>query len=258
MSSSYKTIKLKNKQHIAWIILDRADKLNAINSVMLQELSNALDMIEKDENTRCVIFVSNGEKAFSAGADLTELCSLTPETAAQFSIKGQQVFTKIEACSKPVIAAIKGYALGGGLELALACDFRIASDNAELGCPEIKLGLVPAWGATQRLPAVVGVSNAKQLIMTGDTIQANEALKIGLVDKVVPSNELEADVEGLAQKLVKHSPVALKYAKLAVNSVAQSLFDCGLKKETEDFALLFSEKETKERIEAFVSQRNKK
>ena len=258
MSKAYGTIKLKKKQHIAWIILDRPDKLNAINAVMLEELSEAIDNIEEDAKVRCVVIEGEGEKAFSAGADLAELKKLTSETATEFSVKGQQVFCKLEGLSKPVIAAIGGYALGGGLELALACDFRIASDRAELGCPEIKLGLIPAWGGTERLPLAVGLSNAKRLIMLGDRVQADEAYKMGLVDKVVPSKELEAEVEVLAQRLCECARGALKYTKCAVNSGTQRSLDSGLKNESEFFALLFSVKETRKKIEDFGSQRNKK
>jgi enoyl-CoA hydratase/carnithine racemase len=258
MSKFYTTIKLEKKQHTALIILDRPDKLNAINSVMLQELSEAIDNLEEDANVRCVVIAGEGEKAFSAGADLTELQKLTPKTAAEFSVKGQQVFSKLEMLSKPVVAAINGYALGGGLELALACDCRIASYRSELGCPEINLGLIPAWGGTQRLPLTVGRSNAKRLIMLGDKIQAEEAYKMGLVDKVVPSKELETEAETLAQRLCECPQAALKYTKCAVNSVAKASFDSGLKKENEFFAVLFSLKETRKKIKDFGSQRNKK
>jgi len=251
MSSSYITIKLEKKRHIAWIFLDRPDKLNAINPIMLQELSEAIDNVEEDTSIRCAIISSTGEKSFSTGADLTELQKLTPETATEFSSKGQHVFSKLEKLSKPVVAAIIGYALGGGLELALACDFRIASYHAQLGCPEIELGLIPAWGATQRLPRTVGLSNAKWMIMLGDKIQAEKAHKIGLVDKVVPPNEVETEAEVLAQRLCEFSPAALKYAKCAIES------GDGMKKETKFFSLLFSLKNAKKKIENFGSQRNK-
>ena len=257
MSKGYRTIKLNQKQHIAWITLDRPDKHNAINEIMLEELSEAIDILEEDANVRCVVIAGDGERAFSAGADLMELRKLTPETAKEFSVKGQQVFSKLEGLSKPVVAAIVGYALGGGLELALACDFRVAADNAELGCPEIKLGFIPAWGGTQRLPLIVGVTEAKRLIMLGERVQADEACKMGLVDKVVPLKELEAEAEALAQRLCELPPAALKYAKLAVNSVTTVSHD-GLKKETEAFVKLFSLKETKDKIGNFGSQRNKK
>lgn len=258
MSNRYRTIKFKKKQHIAWIILSRPDKLNAINAVMLKELSEALDTIEKDTNVRCVIITGEGEKAFSAGADIKELQKLTHKTAAELSRKGQQVFSQVETLSKPVVAAINGYALGGGLALALACDFRIASIDAELGSPEIKLGIIPAWGGTQRLAKIVGVAEAKRLIMLGDRVKAEETLKMGLVNKVVPPNKLEAEAEALAQRLCEYPPAALKYAKHAINSGTQASFEYGLKKETEFFAQLFLTKETKEKIEAFWSRETKK
>ena len=257
MSQGYRTIKLNQKQHTAWIILDRPDKLNAINEIMLEELAEAIDILEEDANVRCVVIAGDGERAFSAGADLTELRKLTPETAKEFSVKGQQVFSKLEGLSKPVVAAIVGYALGGGLELALACDFRVAADNAELGCPEIKLGFIPAWGGTQRLPLIVGISEAKRLMMFGEKVQANEACKMGLVDKVVLLKELEAEAEALAQRLFELPPAALKHVKLAVNSVTKVSPD-GLKKETDAFVRLFSLKETRDKIGDFGSQRNKK
>jgi len=258
VSRPYETIKTKKEQTTTWITLNRPHKLNTINATMLQELSEALDTIEKDTNVRCVIIMGKGEKAFSAGADITELQKLTQETAAEFSIKGQQVFSQVEALSKPVVAAINGYALGGGLELALACDFRLASIDAELGSPEIKLGMIPAWGGPQRLAWTVGVAEAKRLIMLGDRVQAEEALKMGLVDKVVPQNKLKTEAEALAQRLCECPPKALKYARHAINSGTQGSLESGLKKETEFFTLLFSTKDTKERIDAFGSQRNKK
>jgi enoyl-CoA hydratase/carnithine racemase len=257
MPQGYRTIKLNQKQHTAWIILDRPDKLNAINAIMLEELSEAIDTIEKDVNIRCVIIRGEGERAFSSGADLTELRKLTPENAKEYSVKGQQLFFKLEKISKPVVAEIGGYALGGGFELALACDFRVAADNAELGFPEIKLGFIPAWGGTQRLPLIVGVAEAKRLIMLGDRVHADEAYKKGLVDKVVHLKQLDAEVKALAQRFCDCSAVALKYAKLTVNSVTKVSLD-GLKKETEAFVQLLSKKETIDKIGAFGSQRNKK
>ena len=257
MPKEYRTIKFSQKRQTAWIILDRPDKHNAINNLMLQELSEAIDRLEEDANIRCIVISGEGELAFSAGADLAELRKLTPEDAAVFSVKGQQVFSKLERQAKPVVAAIRGYALGGGLELALACDFRLAADNVELGCPEIKLGFIPAWGGTQRLPLTVGQSNAKRLVMTGDKIQSDEAYKMGLVDKVFPLKELEAETEKLANKLSAYPSVALKHTKFTVNSVTKVSSE-GLKRETAAFVQLFSSKDIRDKMDTFVSQRNKK
>lgn len=247
ISNCYKTIIIKKKQNVAWLFLNRPKKFNAINTILLKELSEATDILEREANVGCIIIKGFGGKAFSSGADLTELLELTQETAAKFSVMGQQVFSKLEKISKPVIAAIGGYALGGGLELALACDFRIAADNAELGCPETKMGLIPAWGGTQRLPFVVGLSNAKSLIMFGDRVKANEALEMGLVDRVVPMKDFEAEVEKLALRLVESSVVTLKRVKNAVNSVTK-VSSGGLKMETEFFVRLLSLDETKRKL----------
>jgi enoyl-CoA hydratase/carnithine racemase len=247
MTRCYRTIRLGQKKHTTWITLNRPDKLNAINTTMLQELSEAIDCLEKDQNVRYVVINGQGDRAFSAGADITELMKLTSDNAAKFSVKGQKVFSKLEAMSKPVIASISGYTLGGGLELALACDFRIAADNVKLGCPEITLGFIPAWGGTQRLPLIVGSSKAKQLIMFGIKIHANEAYKMGLVDKVVPLKNLEAETEAFVYKLIEYMPSAVKNAKQAVNFVNR-VDNKGLKKETRAFVRQFSSKQTREKI----------
>jgi len=258
VSKAYKTIKQQKNQQISWITLDRPNKLNAINNLMLDELSEAIYNAEKDPDVKCVIITVAGERAFSAGADIKELQKLTSETAKAFSVKGQQVFSKLEESSKPVIAAIGGYTLGGGLELALACDFRIAADCSMFGCPEAKLGFIPGWGATQRLPPVVGLSNAKRLIMAGDMIPADEAYRIGLIDKVVSYEDLEAETEALAQKLCEYPAEALKQAKQVLNPVGKADLDSGFKRETEAFGLLFSLKDMRKRMASFGSQRNKK
>ncbi len=257
MPQCYKTIKLSQKKCTTWITLNRPDKHNAINAKMLKELTEAIDSLEKNQNVKCIVINGEGNCAFSAGADITELMELTSENAAKFSVKGQKVLSKLEAMSKPVIAAISGYTLGGGLELALACDFRIAADNVKLGCPEITLGFIPAWGGTQRLPLIVGSSEAKRLIMFGIQIHAEEAYRMGLVDKVVPLKNLKAKTEAFVNKLEEYMPSALKNAKLAVNFV-KKVSNKGLKKETLAFVQQFSSKQTREKIEQFWSQRNKK
>ncbi len=254
MSTNYTTIQYKQEQQIAWILLNRPEKLNAITPVMLDELSDALDRIEADQNIKAVIITGKSERSFSTGADLNELLKLTPETATEFSRKGQQVFSKIETLSKPVIAGINGYALGGGLELALACDFRIVASFSVMGFPEIKRGILPAWGGTQRLPLTVGLANAKRIIMLGTGISAKDALAMGLANKIVPDNKVRIEAEDLALKLIEYPTTAQKYVKQAMATDSQTAFEAGLQKETEFFAKLFSEKETKQRIEAFLAR----
>ena len=255
MSKPYETVKVEREKNIVWIILNRPHRLNAFNDVLMDELSEVLDTVETDASVRCVIITGEGDRAFSAGADITTFPKVTPVLAAEFSRKGQKVFSKIEELSKPVIAAINGYALGGGLELALTCDFRIASEHAEFGNPEINLGIIPGWGGTQRLVRIVGLRNAKRLVMLGDRIKADEALKIGLVDKVVPFEKLKDEARTLAQRLCEGPPIAMKYAKHALNFGSQVPLDFGLRIEAGLMALLFSTQDLKRGIEAFMSRR---
>lgn len=254
MSKPYETIKVEREDRTAWIILNRPHRLNALNDVMMEELLDALTMIENDPGVRCVVITGEGDRAFSAGADITAFPKATPVMAEEFSRKGQKVFSTIEELSKPVIAAINGYALGGGLELALACDFRIASEHAELGSPEINLGIIPGWGGTQKLVRIVGLRNAKRLVMLGERLKAEEAYQIGLVDKVVPFEKLRDEVKSLAQKLSNGPPVALRYAKYALNFGSQVPLEVGLRLESALMALLFSTNDVKRGIEAFMSK----
>ena len=248
-------IKLNREAGISWIILNRPKKLNAINIIMLEGLSEAIDFLEQENEVRCIIVKGQGDKAFSSGADLKQLKRLNKKTATEFSVKGKKVFSKFEEISKPVIAAINGYALGGGLELALACDIRIASDTAKLGFPEIKLGFIPAWGGTQRLPLIVGTPKAKHLIMFGDLITAIEASKIGLVDNVVSVNKLETEAEKLAKRIALQPLSGLKGVKQTVNySLKNSLG--GLEKETKVFVSLISIEETKKKLRDFDFRKN--
>jgi len=255
MSKPYETIKIEREENIVWIVLNRPHRLNAFNDILVEELSEALDTVENDPSVRCVIITGEGDRAFSAGADITAFPKVTPVKAQEFSRRGQKVFSKIEEMSKPVIAAINGYALGGGLELALACDFRIASEHAELGTPEINLGIIPGWGGTQRLVRTVGLRNARRIVMFGERIKADEALKIGLVDKVVPFEKLREEAKALAKRLAEGPPIALKYAKHALNFGSQVPLDVGLRLEATLMALLFSTQDVKRGIEAFMSKR---
>jgi enoyl-CoA hydratase/3-hydroxyacyl-CoA dehydrogenase len=255
LSKAYETIKVEREQSMLWIILNRPHRLNAFNDVLLEELSDVLDTAEKDPSVRCVVIIGEGDRAFSAGADLTMFPKVTPVKAEEFSRAGQKLFGKIEEMSKPVIAAINGFALGGGLELALTCDFRVAAEHAELGNPEILRGVIPAWGGTQRLARIVGLAKAKEMIMMGNTLKAEEALKIGLVHKVVHYEKLREEVKGLAAKLCEGPPIALKYAKYALNFGTQVPLDAGLRLESGLTGLTFSTEDLKEGVEAFMSRR---
>ncbi|MBX5328465.1 MAG: enoyl-CoA hydratase-related protein [Candidatus Bathyarchaeota archaeon] len=255
MSKAYETVKIEREQSVLWIILNRPHRLNAFNDVLLEELADALDTAEKDPSIRCLVVTGEGDRAFSAGADVTMFPKATPAKAEEFSRFGQKVFGKIEEMSKPVIAAINGFALGGGLELALACDFRIAAEHAELGSPEILLGLIPGWGGTQRLVRIVGLAKAKEMIMLGVRLKADEALKAGLVHKIVHYEKLKDEVRAIVQKLAEGPPVAMKYAKHALNFGTQVPLDVGLRLESGLMGLSFSTEDLKEGVEAFMSRR---
>jgi len=255
MSKAYDTIKTEREPNILWIILNRPQRMNAFNNVLMEELSDILDTAEKDPTVRCIIITGDGDTAFSAGADVTAFPRSTPVSAEEFSRAGQKMFSKVEEMPKPVIAAINGFALGGGLELALACDFRIAAEHAELGSPEIILGLIPGWGGTQRLVRIVGLPTAKEMVMLGTRIKAEEALKKGLVNRVVHYDKLRDEARGLAMKLSAGPPLALKYAKHAMNFGTQVPLDAGLRLEASLMALTFSTEDIKEGLEAFMSRR---
>ncbi|HVP93110.1 MAG TPA: enoyl-CoA hydratase-related protein [Acidobacteriota bacterium] len=255
MSKAYETVKVEREQSILWVILNRAHRLNAFNDVLMEELADVLDTAERDASVRCLIITGDGDRAFSAGADVTMFPKATPTKAEEFSRSGQKVFSKIEEMSKPVVAAINGFALGGGLELALACDFRIAAEHAELGSPEIALGLIPGWGGTQRLVRIVGLAKAKELVMLGIRLKADEALKAGLVNKVVNYEKLKDEARELAKKLADGPPLAMKYAKQAVNFGTQVPLEVGLRLEAGLMGLTFSTDDLKEGLEAFMARR---
>jgi enoyl-CoA hydratase / 3-hydroxyacyl-CoA dehydrogenase len=253
LSKAYETVKVKRENALLWIILNRVHKLNAINEVLMKDLSGALDTAEKDSSVRCVVITGEDDRAFSTGADVTVFAKMTPVQAEEFSRTGQKLFGKIEEIPKPVIASINGFALGGGLELALACDFRVAAENAELGSSEIALGLIPGWGGTQRLMRIVGLAKAKEMILLGSKINAEEALKIGLVNKVVRIDKLQDEVRALAKLLSEGPPVAMKYAKYALNFGTQLPLDAGLRLESSLLGLTFSTEDFKEGLQAFIS-----
>jgi enoyl-CoA hydratase/3-hydroxyacyl-CoA dehydrogenase len=251
------TIVLKIEKPIAWITLNRPSKLNSITPKMLEELSRALDELEEDDRVRAII-VKGAGRAFSAGADITSFTAASPIEVLRFSRKFQEVTMKMQGLAKPVIVAIHGYALGGGLELAMSGDIRIASEDAMLGQPEINLGFIPGAGGTQRLPRIVGVSKAKELIMTGDMIPAKEAERIGLVNKVVPADRLDSEARSLALKLADKPPIALAYAKYAIDNGIETTLEKGLLLEATLFSLLFTTEDVMEGVTAFIEKRKPK
>ena len=255
MSKAYETLKVEREENVLWIILNRPHRLNTFNEVLVEELGDMLNTAENDPSVKCVVITGDGDRAFSAGADVSMFQKATPVQAEEFSRGGQKTFGKIEEMSKPVIAAINGYALGGGLELALACDLRIAAEHAELGSTEINLGLIPGWGGTQRLVRIVGLAKAKEMLLMGNRLKADEALRIGLVHKVVHFEKLRDEARSIAKKLAEGPPIAMKYAKHAANFGAQVPLEVGLRLEAALMALAFSTEDIKEGVEALFSKR---
>jgi|SRR5208283_2639158 len=251
----YESLIVKKEEGIGWITLNRPHRLNTLTSDMVNEMHSVLDDFEVDKEVKCIVITGAGDKAFSAGADVTAFQGLTPATAVEASAKGQALYSRLEKIGKPVIASLNGYALGGGLEMAIACDFRVASENAEMGQTESNLGLIPGWGGTQRLVRMIGLPKAKELIMLGNRITAEEAAKIGLVTKVVPKAKLQEETVALARKLADGPPIALRLAKETINFGTQVPLDIGLKLEAEAFGIALSTKDVMEGISAFMSKR---
>ncbi|MEM2029925.1 MAG: 3-hydroxyacyl-CoA dehydrogenase NAD-binding domain-containing protein [Archaeoglobaceae archaeon] len=250
----YKNIEVQKEGYIAKLILNRPQKLNAMDFATLEEISNALKELEKDEEVRVLIITGAGDKAFSAGFDLQTATELTPAKAVEISMKGNEVFSQLERFPKPTIAAINGYAFGGGCELALACDFRIMKRGAKIGLTELSLALIPGWGGTQRLPKIVGVAKAKEMIMLAKRIDADEAEKIGLA-KAVDPDKFESEVMSLAKQLSEMPPISLKAAKFAINFGYELPTDVGKVIEVLAFGLATSTQDVIEGISAFFQRR---
>lgn len=256
---NFETLKLEEKAPgIALLTISRPESLNALNSKVLTDLENALEWAtsQKLSDLRALIITGAGEKAFVAGADIKELSDLSNKTGQDFAHRGQGVFRKIENLKVPVVAAVNGFALGGGCELSLACDFIYASENAKFGLPEVTLGLIPGFGGTVRLAKVIGLSRARELTYTGDMIDANEAYRIGLVNKVVPQTELlDTVVKTLTRMTQKVSPLAVAHSKKTVLPAFDLNIDEAMALEAKNFATLFGSHDTTEGTKAFVEKR---
>ena len=245
---NYENLLIAIENKIALVTLHRPAKLNALNKATLAELHSAFSELETNDAVQAIILTGSGEKAFVAGADIAEFADFSAAEGHQ------KVFDRIENLKKPVIAAVNGFALGGGLELAMACHFRVASDNAKMGLPEVTLGLIPGYGGTQRLPQLVGKGRAMEMILTAAMITAEEAMQYGLVNHVVPQNELIVFCQGLAQKIIQNAPVALSEAIQAVNASFDKTKN-GYEAEINAFGRLFGTADFKEGTTAFLEKR---
>ncbi len=252
---TYENIIFKTDDGIATIVFNRPEALNALNDDLLKEFSLALDDISKNEDIRVLILTGAGEKAFVAGADITELSTFNSLQAKVFAQKGQKTINKLQELAIPVIAAVNGFALGGGSEVALACDFIYASENAVFGLPEITLGIMPGFGGTQRLPRLIGKNMAKEMIFTGKMIKADEAYQIGLANKVCPAKSLMDEVLKTAKTIALKGKVSLRGAKQAVNTGMNSDLVTGCNNEIDAFALCFASEDAKEGTSAFLEKR---
>jgi enoyl-CoA hydratase len=252
---AYENIMYGVNEGIATITFNRPKSLNALNGALLAEFSRALDEIAADEDIRVLILTGAGDKSFVAGADITELATFDSLKAKAFARKGHDIINKLQALPIAVIAAVNGFALGGGTEIAIACDFIYASENAKFGQPEINLGVVPGFGGTQRLPRLIGTNMAKELIFTGKMISAEEALKLGLVNKVVPQENLMEEVMKTADIIASKGKVSLREAKQAVNRGMNVELAQGCSIEIDAFALCYASPDSKEGTSAFIEKR---
>ncbi|MCY3413026.1 MAG: enoyl-CoA hydratase/isomerase family protein [Candidatus Heimdallarchaeota archaeon] len=249
---------LSDSENIAQITLNRPEALNTFSADLMEGVMAALDKAEADKDVRVVIITGSGEKAFSAGADVKSMTTSTPEEMGKFILRGQEVFRRIESFAKPTIAALNGLTLGGGLEIAMACDIRIAHEEVKVGAPEVKLGLIPAWGGTQRLGYLVGMSKAREMVLTGGMYSAKEAEAMGLISKIVPKDELAATAGFMATQIADNAPLALDAAKKAMNaSRTMSILD-GNNYEAQLFADLAKSKDLEEGVTALLAKRKPK
>jgi enoyl-CoA hydratase len=252
---NFENILFEKKGAIAYVTINRPKVLNALNMATMEELRAAFTAIRDDREIRVVLMTGSGEKAFIAGADIGELAKNDAVSAKEYTHRGQSVLDLIENLGKPVIACINGFALGGGCEIAMACTMRLASENARLGQPEVKLGIIPGYGGTQRLPRLVGKGIAMQLVLAGEMISAQEAHRIGLVNEVTTAAELIPRAEAIAQKIIANSPLAVQYAMEAVNKGMEMTLAEGLYLEAVLFAVACASEDKKEGTSAFLEKR---
>jgi enoyl-CoA hydratase/carnithine racemase len=255
MAAQFENLLYEVRDAIARITFNRPNVLNALNRKTMGELGEALDAARNDSSVRVVILTGAGEKAFIAGADINELAQRTPVDGKESSLYGQEIIHRLETLGKPSIAAINGFALGGGCEVALACTMRIASRNAKLGQPEVKLGILPGYGGSQRLPRLCGKGVAHELILTGEMIAAEEALRIGLVNRVTEPADLLPAAEGIAKKIIANAPLAVKYAMEAVEHGMEMPQEEGLFLEATLFGLCCATEDMREGTRAFLEKR---
>jgi enoyl-CoA hydratase len=248
-------VKLEKKTQIAYVTIDRPKVLNALNMATMEELGEVFTDLAADREIRVVILTGGGEKSFVAGADINELQKNNPVEAKAYTHRGQAVLDLIENLGKPVIACINGFALGGGCEIAMACTMRLASENAKLGQPEVKLGIIPGYGGTQRLPRLVGTGLAMQILLTGEMITAQEAHRIGLVNEVLPADKLIARAEEIAAKIIANAPLATQYCMEAVNQGLNMTIQEGLFLEATLFSVCCATEDKKEGTTAFLEKR---
>ena len=251
---SYETILVERRERVAIITINRPEKRNALNIQTRAEGAAVLDELRADDDVRVVIITGAGDKAFIAGADIAEFAERTAITQREVMVE-RGLFNAFDTFPKPVIAMVNGYCLGGGCEVALACDIRVASDKASFGQPEINLGIIPGGGGTQRLTRLVGEGKAMEMILSGEIISADEAYRIGLVNHVVPADQLEAKTMDIANRIAEKSPIALRLAKEAVKIASRSNLDEGLRREVDLFALCFSSEDKDEGVRAFLEKR---
>ncbi len=252
---AYENLLFEIKDQIACITFNRPKVLNALNRKTVEELGDALNHAREDGSVRVLILTGAGEKSFVAGADINELAQRTPVDGKDFSLFGQEIFHRLETMGKPSIAAINGFALGGGCELALSCTMRIASKNARLGQPEVKLGIIPGYGGSQRLARLCGKGIAHELILSGEMISADEALRVGLVNRVVEQAELIPTAESIAKKIAANAPLAVKFAMEAVEHGMEMPQEEGLFLEATLFGLCCATEDMREGTRAFIEKR---